>query len=116
MKNLIRPKLDSYNVNIQINFPKNTRTNWSRLWKLDKKLIGTKEYMGFAWFWDHEIKFYMRESTAKDKKYIHDSFILNKVPFIKYKNGGYFKTNKIAEKIVDNYFEKKGLNYRYEQK
>ena len=34
----------------------------------------------------------------------------------KYKNGGYFKTNKTAEKIVDNYFEKKGLNYKYEQK
>ena len=45
---------------------------------------------------------------AKDKKYIHDSFILNKVPFIKYKNGGCFKTNKTAEKIVNNYFEKKG--------
>jgi hypothetical protein len=47
MKDLIKPKLDSYNVNIQINFSKNTRTNWNRLWKLDKKLIGTNcEYMG----------------------------------------------------------------------
>ncbi len=108
IKNIIKPKLKSFNYNIQLNFPKNSRTNFNRIYQLDKKLIGTKEYMGFAWFWDYEIKFYMRESTAKDKKYIHDSFILNKVPFIKYKNGGYFKTNKTAEKIVNNYFEKKG--------
>ena len=106
MEQIIKPKLKSFNYNVQLNFPKNTRSNFNKLYELDKKLIGTKEYMGFAWFWDHGIKFYMRDSTAKQKKYIHDSFILNKIPFIKYKNGGYFKTNKIAEKIVEDYFNK----------
>lgn len=108
MTNIISPKLTSRNINIQINFPDNKKSNWHRLWKLDKDLIGTKEYMGFAWFWDHDIKFYMRGSSAKDKKYIHDCFLLNKITFIKDKKwGGYFKTNKKALKIVDNYFNKK---------
>lgn len=106
MENIIKPKLESYNINLQINFPDNKRTNWHKLWKLDKKLIGTKQYMGFAWFWDHEVKHYMRESSAKDKKYIHDCFLLNKIPIIKGTLGNYFKSNKLAEKIVNNYFEK----------
>ena len=76
MKQIIKPKLESYNYNIQVNFPNSKKTNWYKLRKLDKSFIGTSEYMGFAWFWDHEIKYYMREATAKQKKYIHDSFVL----------------------------------------
>tara|TARA_R110000803_G_scaffold201350_1_gene266105 strand:+ start:144 stop:503 length:360 start_codon:yes stop_codon:yes gene_type:complete len=107
MKNIIKPKLQSYNINLQINFPNSKKDNWHKLWKLDKKLIGTKQYMGFAWFWDHEIKHYMRESSAKDKKYIHDCFLLNKIPLMqnKFEKGYYFKSNKLAEKIVNDYFE-----------
>jgi hypothetical protein len=105
MKQIIKPKLESFNYNIQVNFPSSKKTNWHKLNKLDKSFIGTSEYMGFAWFWDHEIKHYMRDSSTKQKKYIHNSFVLNKIPFIKYKNGGYFKTNEIAEKIVEDYFK-----------
>ena len=118
MKDIIKPKLESYNYNLQVNFPNSKKTNWYKLNKLDKSFIGTFEYMGFAWYWDHDIKYYMREATAKQKKYIHDSFVLNNVPLKKDKitNNKYFKTNNVALKIVDNYFEKKGLNYKYEQK
>ena len=106
MKEILKPKLNSYNVNIQINFPKNSRTNYNRLWKLDRQLVGTKEYMGFASFWDHEIKHYMRGASTKQKKYIHDSFILNKIPFKKEDNIFYVKTNDFALKIVEDYFNK----------
>ena len=104
---LIKPKLESTNINLQINFPNSKKSNWCKLKKLDQSFIGTSEYMGFAWFWDHEIKHYMRDSTAKQKKYIHDSFILNKIPFKFCEIGkqGYFETNKLAYKIVLNYFE-----------
>ena len=106
IKEILKPKLTSYNVNIQINFPKNSRTNYNRLWKLDRQLVGTKEYMGFASFWDHEIKHYMRGASTKQKKYIHDSFILNKIPFKKEDNTFYVKTNDFALKIVEDYFNK----------
>jgi hypothetical protein len=113
MKQIIKPKQESYNINLQINWPDTKKSNWCKLRQLDKSFVGTSEYMGFAWFWDHEIKHYMRDSTAKQKKYIHDSFLLNDVPFIveKYPDGfhvsRYFKTNKLANKIVINYFERK---------
>ena len=108
MKQIIKPKLKSYNYNIQVNFPNSKKTNWYKLKKLDESFIGTSEYMGFAWFWDHEIKYYMREATAKQKKYIHDSFLLNNVPFKKcdISNDKYFETNDVAIKIVENYFNK----------
>jgi len=107
MKQIIKPKLESYNYNIQVNFPNSKKTNWYKLRKLDQSFIGTSEYMGFAWFWDHEIKYYMREATAKQKKYIHDSFILNKVPLKQdIDKSNYFKTNNVALKIVENYFNK----------
>ena len=56
MKQIIKPKQESYNINLQINWPDSKKSNWCKLRKLDKSLIGTSEYMGFAWFWDHEIK------------------------------------------------------------
>jgi len=110
MKQIIKPKQESWNINLQINWPDSKKSNWCKLRKLDKSFVGTSEYMGFAWFWDHEIKHYMRDSTAKQKKYIHDSFLLNKVPFkfCKISKQGYFKTNKLANKIVDDYFTKLG--------
>ena len=82
MKQIIKPKQESFNINLQINWPDTKKSNWCKLRKLQKK-------------------------------YIHDSFLLNDVPFIveKYPDGfhvsRYFKTNKLANKIVINYFERK---------
>ena len=108
MKQIIKPKLESINYNFQLNMPLNKKSNWHILRKLDKSFIGTSEYMGFAWFWDHEIKHYMRDSSTKQKKYIHESFVLNNVPFKKCNNSNdkYFETNDVAIKIVENYFNK----------
>ena len=108
MKQIIKPKLESLNYNLQLNMPINKKSNWVILKELDKSFIGTSEYMGFAWFWDHDIKHDMREASAKQKKYIHDSFVLNNVPFKKcdISNNKYFETNNVAIKIVENYFNK----------
>jgi len=108
MKQIIKPKLESYNYNIQVNFPNSKKTNWYKLNKLDKSFIGTSEYMGFAWFWDHDIKHDMREASAKQKKYIHDSFILNKIPLKtdKISKCKYFETNDLAIEIIKKYFYK----------
>ena len=108
MKQIIKPKLESYNYNIQVNFPNSKKTNWYKLNKLDKSFIGTSEYMGFASFWDHDIKHDMREASAKQKKYIHDSFILNKIPLKtdKISKCKYFETNDLAIEIIKKYFYK----------
>jgi hypothetical protein len=108
MKQIIKPKLESINYNLQLNMPNDRKSNWNLLRKLDQSFIGTSEYMGFAWFWDHEIKYYLRDATTKQKKYIHDSFLLNGVPLKpdEITKCNYFKTNDVALKIVEDYFNK----------
>jgi len=108
MKQILKPKLQSFNYNLQLNMPNDRKSNWYLLRKLDKSFIGTSEYMGFAWFWDYEIKYYLRDATTKQKKYIHDSFLLNKVPLKpdEITKSNYFKTNDVALKIVEDYFNK----------
>lgn len=42
---------------------------------LDHGLIGTPDYLGIAYFWAHEYKFYLREATQKQRKIVHDLFL-----------------------------------------
>ena len=34
--------------------------------KLDKSYVGTSNYMGLAYFWDHEVKHCLRDATHRD--------------------------------------------------
>jgi hypothetical protein len=43
----------------------------------DDKNIGTENYSGLAYFWDHEYKHYLRDASRRIKKRIHDEFISN---------------------------------------
>ena len=43
---------------------------------MDKKYIGTKDYMGIAFFWGgHGIKHYMRDATFSQRKRVHKKFL-----------------------------------------
>jgi hypothetical protein len=42
---------------------------------LDEKLIGTPDYMGVAYWWSPEYKWWLREATAKQRKRAHDAIL-----------------------------------------
>ena len=45
--------------------------------KLDTLYIGTDDYMGLAWFWNHEYNDYLRPEncTVKKRVAVHDAFV-----------------------------------------
>ena len=66
--------------------------------KLDQSFVGTKNYMGLAYFWDHEIKHWLRDATPYQRVKAHKLFMANNIPFNE--KDRYFISNKLAEKIV----------------
>jgi hypothetical protein len=76
---------------------------FNQLNKLDKSFVGTNDYMGLAYFWDHEVKWWLREATAYQRVKVHKLFIKNNVPFCK--KDKCFITNDLALKICHDVFE-----------
>lgn len=50
--------------------------------RLDKKYIGTKDYMGVAYFWGHEYKHTLRELSYAKRRKIHNIGIDKNIDFI----------------------------------
>jgi len=42
---------------------------------LDISFIGTPEYMGFAYFWNLEYKFVMRDASPAQRRAVHEAFL-----------------------------------------
>ena len=91
---------EHYKVDLYLNCGMNS---FEQLDKLDKSFVGTNDYMGLAYFWDHEIKWWLRDATAYQRIKVHKLFIKNNVPFNKKDKG--FKTNEVALKICHDVFE-----------
>jgi len=51
------------------------------IYKLDKKFIGTEDYMGVAYFWSHEYKHFLRDFTVSQRRRIHKKALKLKVDF-----------------------------------
>jgi hypothetical protein len=47
---------------------------------IDRAMIGTPDYMGMAFWWNHEYKFYLREATNKQRKRAHDAILAGGLP------------------------------------
>jgi hypothetical protein len=91
---------EHYKVDLYLNCGMNS---FEQLNKLDKSFIGTNDYMGLAYFWDHEVKWWLRDATSYQRVKIHKLFIKNNVPFSKKDNC--FITNDLALKICHDVFE-----------
>lgn len=63
---------------------------------LDKKLVGTRFYMGLCYFWNIEYKHYLRDATYKERKEVHKEFIKNKLDLVGVSN----KHLNIIKKII----------------
>lgn len=74
------------------------------LLKMDRKNIGTEHYMGIAYFWQEELKYYLRHMSTRDRKKVHDLFVKNNIPLIKTEFGKFFETNHLAEAICISVF------------
>ena len=70
--------------------------SYQAIWKLDESFINTPNYMGFAYFWDHDVKHTMREMTPKFRKVVHDTAMREKL--IK---DGFVKTNNKFLQIIN---------------
>jgi|TARA_R110000751_G_scaffold14089_1_gene46239 hypothetical protein len=55
---------------------------YSQLRQLDSTLIGTTDYLGFAYWWSggDQYKHTLREASAWAKKRIHDVLVHNNIP------------------------------------
>lgn len=76
LKNLIESEglEDTFGVDLYPcchSLPLTTRA-FAGLLCLDKGLVGTPDYLGIAYFWGQEYKFYLREATPKQRKTVHD--------------------------------------------
>lgn len=48
---------------------------FDQLMQLDRRLVGTPNYMGIAYFWNIEYKHYLRDCTYAQRRKIHNKFI-----------------------------------------
>ena len=87
---------EHYQTKLVFNFD---MAQFSAIQKLDKSYIGTSNYMGLAYFWDHEVKHGLRDATPLQRVKVHKLFMANNVPFDK--KAKYFISNEDAEEIVD---------------
>jgi len=53
------------------------------IYKLDEKYVGTKNYMGVAYFWGHEYKHTMRDLSYAKRRKIHNLGLDKNIDFIK---------------------------------
>lgn len=54
--------------------------SWAALEKLnqlDRSFVGTEDYMGLAYFWNHEYKHYLRDASITQKRRVHNHFLKN---------------------------------------
>jgi hypothetical protein len=46
----------------------------NKIWELDEKFIGTDDYMGVAYFWHDEYKWWLRDASQKIRRKVHKAF------------------------------------------
>lgn len=49
----------------------------TKLINLDKSFRNTSDYLGFAYFWSHEYRHYLRDVNEHTRRKVHKAFIKN---------------------------------------
>lgn len=47
----------------------------AKLRQLDETLIGTPDYLGIAYFWNHEYRHWLRDAKIAKRREIHNAFL-----------------------------------------
>lgn len=58
-----------------INLNTLTTKAFSDIYELDRKYIGTNNYLGLAYFWNYEYRHYLRDTSNSRRKKVHDLFL-----------------------------------------
>ena len=48
---------------------------FNAIFKLDKTFIGTRNYLGLAYFWAHEYRHYLRDCTMAKRRTVHKKWL-----------------------------------------
>jgi len=48
---------------------------FDKLKLIDKKFLGTPDYMGMEWFWHYDYRHYLRDASYETRKKVHDALI-----------------------------------------
>jgi len=87
--------------NYSINLETTSHAAWDGIWKLDKSFVGSKNYIGLAFFWDHQIKYWLRDATPAKRRKIHNLILdAGEIP-VKEEGMTYFRTNDVVRSIVE---------------
>jgi len=52
-----------------------TSKSFADIYELDKTYVGTENYLGVAFFWNHEYRHYLRDTTDAKRKKVHNTFL-----------------------------------------
>jgi hypothetical protein len=56
-----------------------TSKAYAKVNDIDKKFVGTPDYMGLAYFWGQAYKHYLRDTSAVKRQQVHKEFLANKL-------------------------------------
>lgn len=48
---------------------------FNAIFKLDKTFVGTRNYLGLAYFWAHEYRHYLRDCTMAKRRTVHKKWL-----------------------------------------
>ena len=52
-----------------------THQGYNKLADLDRSFVGTSDYMGLVYFWNHAYRHYLRGASCGKRKLVHDRLI-----------------------------------------
>ena len=55
-------------------FPRTLRA-LEALWALDRSFVGTRDYMGYAYFWNIHYRYPLRHATCTQRQRVHDALL-----------------------------------------
>jgi len=53
-----------------------TTDAYFKLMDLDRKLVGTYNYLGIAYYWHYDFRHYLRDATPDKRKKVHNTFLV----------------------------------------
>lgn len=102
MNNVIQKDATATCYNLPVTFD-----TFGKLSEIDKKLVGTKDYMGLAYFWGGSIKHSLRDFTPYQRKQCHDAlFNAGLSEECEVSGVQYIPTTPESEAIVDSFAKK----------
>jgi hypothetical protein len=48
-----------------------------KIYEIDRNFINTNNYLGLAYFWAYEYRYYLRDASIAQRKKVHNLFLKN---------------------------------------